>query len=99
MEPKAKEIFKQILRTIKKRLKRTPDATDIVRGIFVNFPFKNKTEKYIIEVMKKMKFKKEEIIFDPEYEKLYYKFFIIAKNILKDKSNIKRIKLDIELDD
>ena len=49
--------------------------------------------------MKEMNFKKEEIIFDQEYEKLYYKFFIIAKNILEDKSNIKRIKLDIELDD
>jgi hypothetical protein len=65
----------------------------------VNFPFENKTEKYIIEVMKEMNFKKEEIIFDQEYEKLYYKFFIIVKNILKDKSNIKRIMLDIELDD
>ena len=79
MESNAKEIFKQILRAVGKRLKRTPDATDIVRGIFVNFPFKNKTEKYIIEVMKEMNFKKEEIIFDPEYEKLYYKFFIIKK--------------------
>ena len=88
MEPKAKEIFKQILCIIKKRLKRTPDATDIVRGIFVNFSSKNKIEEYIIEVMKEMKFKKEEIIFDQEYEKLYYKFFIIAKNILEDKSNI-----------
>ena len=46
MEPKAKEIFKQILCIIKKRLKRTPDATDIVRGIFVNFPFKNNRRIY-----------------------------------------------------
>ena len=86
---------------MKKKIKFLPETNDKTMMLFRKYSSSTTNEniKYIIEIMRGMNIKGEEIIFEPEYEKLYYKFFAMALDMLENQMNKKEVKLNITFDD
>ena len=98
MEPKGKLKFKELLGYMKTKTPNRPESHNKVKIILRYYPSSNnKTIEYLIEIMKKMNFNEEEIIYELDYDIFYYKFFELALNVFKDKAT--KIKFVVSNDD
>lgn len=98
MEPKGKLKFKELLGYMKTKTQNSRESHNKVKIILRYYPSSNnKTIEYLIEIMKKMNFNEEEIIYELDYDIFYYKFFELALNVFKDKAT--KIKFVVSNDD
>ena len=103
MELNAKDKFKQIIKYLKSKIKTIP-LSDYKIGIIFFYFLKlkgiNKNVRYLIEIMKVMKYDEEELIFEPKYEVFYSKFFdLVLRNLDEKNKNCTDIILNINFED
>ena len=103
MELNAKDKFKQIIKYLKSKIKTIP-LSDYKIGIiflyFLKLKCINKNVRYLIEIMKVMKYDEEELIFEPKYEVFYSKFFdLVLRNLDEKNKNCTDITLNINFED
>ncbi len=99
MEQKVKDKFKDIISLMNKKVKNLPETNFKMKVLFKYFLKVNTNQKikYLIDILDKMNYNGEELIYDIDYEKLYFKFFEIAESVFKDQT--KEIKMIINSDD
>ena len=99
MEQKVKDKFKDIISLMNKKVKNLPETNIKMKVLFKYFLKVNTNQKikYLIDILDKMNYNGEELIYDIDYEKLYFKFFEIAESVFKDQT--KEIKMIINSDD
>ena len=103
MEPNVKDKFKQILTILRSKIKAIP-VTDYKPGIIFYYFLKlngiNPNIRYLIEIMKVMKYEQNELVFEPKYEIFYSRFFdIVLRNLKESKKNAEDIILNIDIED
>ena len=103
MEPNVKDKFKQILTILRSKIKAIP-VTDYKPGIIFYYFLKlngiNPKIRYLIEIMKVMKYEQNELVFEPKYEIFYSRFFdIVLRNLKESKKNAEDIILNIDIED
>ena len=95
MELTLKYRVDKVLSHIKQQLKTFSVQNNDINKIFSYFirSTTNKKLKYLVEIMKRMDFKGDELIIEPKFENFYLKFFTLAQNIFEDTSKTKEIKI------
>ena len=95
MELTLKYRVDKVLSHIKQQLKTFSVQNNDINKIFSYFirSTTNKKLKYLVEIMKRMDFKGDELIIEPKFENFYLKFFTLAQNIFEDKRKTKEIKI------
>ena len=103
METNASDKFKQIINHMKSKIKSIP-VSDYKIGIIFFYFLKldgiNKKMKYLVEIMKVMNFKEENLLYEPKYEIFYSKFFdIVMNNLKEDYGKSKELALNINIEE
>ena len=103
METNASDKFKQIINHMKSKIKSIP-VSDYKIGIIFFYFLKldgiNKKVKYLVEIMKVMNFKEENLLYEPKYEIFYSKFFdIVINNLKEDYGKSKELALNINIEE
>ena len=101
MEIKLKDRVDKVLFYIKRQLKSFPVRNNDINKILSYFirSTTNKKLIYLVEIMKRMNFKGDELIIESKFENIYLKFFTLAQNIFEDRSKTKEIKIAFNLND